>query len=59
MIAGRLTVVAGVVVAVLAGAEAANALISSNTIDELVTHKQDGQPVRDTGPIGCTAPASG
>lgn len=54
MIAGRLTVVAGVVVAVLAGAEAANALISSNTIDELVTHKQDGQPVRDTGPIGCT-----
>jgi hypothetical protein len=46
MIVGRLTVVAAVAVTVLAGAEATNALISSNTIDELATHKRDGRLVR-------------
>jgi hypothetical protein len=54
MIAGRLTVVAAVAVTVLAGAEAANALIATNTIDELATHKRDGRLVRATGPIACT-----
>jgi hypothetical protein len=53
VIPGRLTAVAGVAVAVLAGAEAANAIITTNTIDELATHKRDGRLVRTTGPIGC------
>jgi hypothetical protein len=53
MIAGRCTVVAGVAVALLAGAEAASALIATNTIDELATHKADGRLVRVTGPIAC------
>lgn len=48
------TAVAGVAFALLAGAEAASALISSNTIDQLATHKQDGRLVRVTGPIACT-----
>jgi hypothetical protein len=50
-----LTAVAGVAVALLAGADAANAIITTNTIDELVTHKRGGRVVRATGPIGCTS----
>jgi hypothetical protein len=41
-------------VVLLAGTEAANAIIATNTIDGLATHKRDGRLVRVTGPIGCT-----
>jgi hypothetical protein len=47
------TVVAGLTVALLAGADAASAVIATNTIDELATHK-DGSLVWVTGPIACT-----
>jgi hypothetical protein len=54
MSAARFTLVAADAVALLAGAGTANAVIASNTIDELVTHKRAGRLVRATGPIGFT-----
>jgi hypothetical protein len=53
MIAGRLTVGAGLAVVMLAGADAASALIATNTIDDLATHNEHGRLVRATGPIAC------
>ena len=44
----------GLAVVMLAGADAASAFLSANTIDELATHKKHGRLVRVTGPIGCT-----
>lgn len=55
MTAARFTLVAGVALALLAGAEAASAYIASNTIDELsrgrvcaIATTRDGSRVTDT-----------
>jgi hypothetical protein len=47
-------VVAGLALVLPAGVEAASAIITTNTLDPLASHKQDGRLVRVTGPSGCT-----